>query len=58
MANNKAVLSDMSQATVGMPFHNFMKGTKLVEIIQSNQTTLIELYNNTTFDDWMTGPEK
>ena len=48
----------MSQATVGMPFSQFHEGHELVEIIQSVRPRLIELYNNTTFDDWTDWAEK
>lgn len=54
----RQLLSDMSQATVGMPFSQFHEGHELVEIIQSVRPRLIELYNNTTFDDWTDWAEK
>ena len=54
----RRLLSDMSQATVGMPFSQFHEGHELVEIIQSVRPRLIELYNNTTFDDWTDWAEK
>lgn len=52
------LLSDMSQATVGMPFSQFHEGHELVEVIQSVRPRLIELYNKTTFDDWTDWAEK
>ncbi|MDU5407451.1 MAG: XRE family transcriptional regulator, partial [Streptococcus agalactiae] len=54
----RQLLSDMSQATVGMPFSQFHEGHELVEVIQSVRPRLIELYNNTTFDDWTDWAEK
>ena len=54
----RQLLSDMSQATVGMPFSQFHEGHELVEVIQSVRPRLIELYNNTTFDDWTDWSEK
>ena len=54
----RQLLSDMSQATVGMPFSQFHEGHELVEITQSVRPRLIELYNNTTFDDWTDWAEK
>ena len=54
----RQLLSDISQATVGMPFSQFYEGHELVEVIQSVRPRLIELYNNTTFDDWTDWAEK
>ena len=54
----RQLLSDISQATIGMPFSQFHEGHELVEIIQSIRPRLIELYNNTTFDDWTDWAEK
>lgn len=54
----RQLLSDISQATIGMPFSQFHEGHELVEIIQSVRPRLIELYNNTTFDDWTDWAEK
>ncbi|HEN6500700.1 TPA: helix-turn-helix transcriptional regulator [Streptococcus agalactiae] len=56
--STRQLLSDMSQATVGMPFSQFHEGHELVEIIQSVRPRLIELYNNTTLDDWTDWVEK
>lgn len=54
----RQLLSDISQATIGMPFSQFHEGHELVEIIQSVRPQLIKLYNNTTFDDWTDWAEK
>ena len=54
----RQLLSDISQATVGMPFSQFYEGHELVDIIQSIRPRLIELYHNTTFDDWTDWAEK
>ena len=54
----RQLLSDISQATVGMPFSQFYEGHELVDIIQSIRPRLIELYHNTTFEDWTDWAEK
>lgn len=41
-----------------MPFSQFYEGHELVDIIQSIRPQLIELYHNTTFDDWTDWAEK
>lgn len=41
-----------------MPFSQFHEGYELVDIIQSIRPKLIELYNQTNYDDWSSWAEK
>ena len=54
----RQLLSDMSPSNSWYAFSQFHEGHELVEIIQSVRPRLIELYNNTTFDDWTDWAEK
>ena len=52
------LLYNLSFELTNMPFSQFHEGYELVDIIQSIRPKLIELYNQTNYDDWSSWAEK
>ena len=54
----RQLLSNLSLELTNMPFSQFHYGYELVDAMQSLRPKLIELYNQTNYDDWINWAEK
>lgn len=54
----RRLLSNLSYELTNMPFSQFHEGYELVDVLQSLRPKLIELYNQTDYDDWSNWAEK
>lgn len=54
----RQLLSNLSLELTNMPFSQFHYGYELVDAMQSLRPKLIELYNQTNYDDWINWAEE
>lgn len=54
----RQLLLNLSYELTNMPFSQFHEGYELVDVLQSLRPKLIELYNQTDYDDWSNWTEK